>query len=318
RKPNFVFIMADDLGYHDIGLRNPDVITPNLDALASKGVILTNNYVQALCSPSRHALMTGRYPYKSAMQSFVVLPFEAKCTGLEYKLLPQYLKELGYENHLIGKWHLGYCREECLPTSRGFDSFYGLLDGAGDYWEHTTSGVYDWHLNDEVFHEAYGNHSQDLELDRLDKLFAEHDNKDPLFLYFAPQNPHVPSQPTEEYLSMYSADDFSDVRRRYLALTSALDSMVGKIVQHLKDNCMMDNTYLIFMSDNGADPGEGQNTPFRGGKTSLFEGGTKSNSFIYSQLLKKTEYENDGLMHITDWLPTLVKLAGGDIEDGLY
>ncbi|ELT98690.1 hypothetical protein CAPTEDRAFT_129771, partial [Capitella teleta] len=329
RKPNFVFILADDLGYHDIGLRNPDVITPNLDALASKGVILTNNYVQALCTPSRHALMTGRYPSASAMQTSVILPMRAKCTGLEYKLLPQYLKDLGYKNHMVGKWHLGYCRDECLPTSRGFDTFYGLYAGTGDYWSHTFFGKYDWHTNADIDFEANSTHSQvrssymnfvlqDLEMERLDKVFDEHDSKDPLFLYFAPQNPHTPSQPTDEFLNLYPEDKFNDIRRKYLGLTSGLDAMVGKIVEKLIENGMMNNTYVIFVSDNGADPPEGLNTPFRGGKSSLFEGGTKSNSFIYSPLLKKTEYENDGLMHITDWLPTLVRLAGGQVMDGQY
>ncbi|ELU18562.1 hypothetical protein CAPTEDRAFT_195389, partial [Capitella teleta] len=312
KKPNFVFILADDLGgmlasklknfqacsfsvgYNDLGLRDPDVITPNMDALASKGVILTNNYVQAVCSPSRHALMTGRYPSASAMQSIVIQPMEAKCSGLKYKFLPQYLKDLGYKNHMIGKWHLGYCREECLPTSRGFDTFYGLYASSGDYWEHGIMGMYDWHTEAGVDFEARGTHAQDLEIERLDKVFDEHDNKDPLFLYFAPQNSHTPLQPTDEFINLYPEDKFSDIRRKYLGLTSGLDAMVGKIVDKLTENDMMNNTYVIFVSDNGADPIEGRNAPFRGGKGSLFEGGTKSSSFIYSPLLKKTEYENDG------------------------
>merc|ERR1711976_232726 len=103
-----------------------------MDKLATEEIVFTNNYVQPLCTPSRHSLMTGRYPYRSGMQHNVIrVPFP-KCSGLQYKMLPEYLKELEYDTHIIGKWHLGSCRLECMPTYRGFDTFFGGLAGGAD------------------------------------------------------------------------------------------------------------------------------------------------------------------------------------------
>ncbi|ELU02545.1 hypothetical protein CAPTEDRAFT_109345 [Capitella teleta] len=306
-------------GYHDLGFRNPDVITPNIDALATEGVIFTNNYVQSVCTPSRHALLTGRYPHRSAMQNLVIMSNQARCTGLGYKFLPEYLKDLGYSTHAVGKWHVGYCREECLPTHRGFDSFFGLYDGDGYYWNHTSTvipGAFDWNNSTGVYLEARGIHSEDLGAERLTAILDGQNAKEPFFLYFSPQNPHTPSQPQAEFLNLYPENRYPDIRRKYLGLVSGLDRMVGGIVDGLKRNGLMNNTYIIFVSDNGADPEEGLNDPFRGGKGSLFEGGTKSASFIYSPLLNKAGYENNGLMHITDWMPTILKLAGGSIPEG--
>ena len=163
RKPNIVFILADDLGYNHIGYHNPNIISPNIDRLANTGIRLEHNYVQPVCTPSRAALLTGMYPYHLGRQNEIISPtgncislifyFQTICfelsetfyrrniffidpTGLTLNvtLLPQILKRKGYRTHLIGKWHLGHCNKKYLPLSRGFETHYGFWEGAEDYY----------------------------------------------------------------------------------------------------------------------------------------------------------------------------------------
>merc|ERR1712137_56534 len=128
-KPNIIVILADDLGFEDIGYTNPDVLTPNIDELARDGVILQRNYVQQVCTPSRAALMTGMYPYKLGLQGLPLGPNDVGGIPENITLLPQYLKTQGYATHLVGKWHLGNCKDDYLPHKRGFDTFFGYWEG---------------------------------------------------------------------------------------------------------------------------------------------------------------------------------------------
>lgn len=293
-----------------------------MDELAQSGIILTNAYTAPQCSPSRGSLLSGRYSYKSAMQHSVILDDRPQCLGLQYKLLPGYMKELGYQTHAFGKWHLGYCREECTPTFRGFDTFSGGFSGEGEYTEHTTAtgGYYDWHLGTEVDNDANGKHSQDLIEYYVNQTLDDYDSsKGPLFMYVAFHNVHSPLDPKPEFLALYDSIDATDDRKKYLGLVSGMDYVIGIIYNKLKEVGLYDNTYILFSSDNGGDVGEGDNSPHRGGKSSLWEGGCKANSWTHSPLLPTTGVENDGLMHVTDWLPTIVALGGGSVPeaDGL-
>merc|ERR1711973_226611 len=134
--PNIVFIFADDLGFNDVSWHNPEVLSPHLEGLARQGIILENSYTQATCTPSRSALLSGYYPFHTGRQHDVIHP--STPTGLDSKLtlLPQYLKELNYSTHMIGKWHLGICNEAYLPFNRGFGTFYGLYNGGSDHYTH--------------------------------------------------------------------------------------------------------------------------------------------------------------------------------------
>lgn len=137
--PNILLIVADDLGYNDVSWHNPDIISPHLEKLARNGVILEDHYVQPICTPTRSALMTSYYPIHTGRQHSVLWLQEPKGLYTNFTLMPQYFKAIGYRTHAVGKWHLGFCNEDYLPTKRGFDTFYGFYTGSEDYYYHTRS-----------------------------------------------------------------------------------------------------------------------------------------------------------------------------------
>ncbi|CAC5416714.1 ARSB [Mytilus coruscus] len=134
RRPHIVLVVSDDQGWNDVSWHNPEVLTPNMDNLAKQGVRLENHYVHPQCSPSRGAILTGKYSHRLGLQFGAIIPNEAKFLPESATLLPEKLKEMGYSTHMTGKWHLGDCNKNFLPTTRGFDSFTGLLRGAEDYF----------------------------------------------------------------------------------------------------------------------------------------------------------------------------------------
>ncbi len=159
-RPNIVYLLADDLGYADVGFNGgKEIKTPNIDKLAASGARLDQFYVQPLCSPTRAALMTGRYPMRYGLQVGVVRPWADYGLPLDERTLPQALKEAGYVTAIIGKWHLGHVEPAYLPTRRGFDVQYGHYNGALDYFTHQRDGGHDWHRNDKAsYDEGYSTH----------------------------------------------------------------------------------------------------------------------------------------------------------------
>src|SRR5215510_4495819 len=150
-QPNVVFILADDLGREDCGfMGGKEIKTPNIDKLAAAGAKLDAFYVQPVCSPTRAAFMTGRYPMRHGLQVGVVRPWAQYGLPLEERTLAQALKSAGYSTAICGKWHLGHFQRAYLPTQRGFDHQYGHYNGAIDYFDHTRDGGFDWHRNDRV------------------------------------------------------------------------------------------------------------------------------------------------------------------------
>uniref|UniRef100_A0A023GDJ8 Putative arylsulfatase b ixodes scapularis arylsulfatase b n=1 Tax=Amblyomma triste TaxID=251400 RepID=A0A023GDJ8_AMBTT len=175
--PHIIIFIADDLGWDDVSFHGSSQIpTPNLDALAADGIILNSHYVQSSCAPSRAALMTGRYPIRTGMQG--LFPGIEGPWGLPMNvpILPQYLKKLGYETHLVGKWHLGYYMEKFTPTFRGFDSFYGFYNGEEDYYSHDIDIQYqkeaclDFWFNRDPLRTANGSYSTTLFTQRAQQL----------------------------------------------------------------------------------------------------------------------------------------------------
>src|SRR3954454_19848883 len=158
-RPNIVYILADDMGWADVSFHGPDIKTPNIDKIAASGVRLEQFYVQSVCSPTRAALLTGRYPMRLGLQEGVIRPWGQYGLPLEERTLPQALKEVGYETAICGKWHLGHFRPEYLPTRRGFDHQYGHYNGALDYFTHMRDSGFDWHRDDkECRDEGYSTH----------------------------------------------------------------------------------------------------------------------------------------------------------------
>ena len=284
--PNFVYILSDDQGWKDVGYHGSDIQTPNIDALANGGARLEQFYAQPMCTPTRAALMTGRYPFRYGLQTAVVASNHTYGLPTDEWLLPQALKDAGYETAIVGKWHLGHADPKYWPRQRGFDYQYGPLIGEIDYFTHEQHGVVDWYRDNKRIEEP--GYSTTLLGDDAVKLIDAHDVNTPLFLYLTFNAPHTPYQAPQAYLDRYQ--DISDPSRRaYAAMITAMDDQIGRVVDALDKKRMRDDTLIVFQSDNGGTrnamfAGEGDmskikipvdNGPYRDGKGSLYEGGTR-------------------------------------------
>ncbi|MFM8214458.1 MAG: sulfatase-like hydrolase/transferase, partial [Pirellula sp.] len=191
-----VVFLADDLGWKDVGWHGSEIPTPNLDRLAGAGAQLDFFYVQPVCSPTRAALMTGRYPMRHGLQVGVVRPWAQYGLPLEEQTLAQGLQSAGYATAIVGKWHLGHFRTEYLPTRRGFDHQYGHYNGAIDYFDHTRDGGFDWHRDDKICRdEGYSTH---LIADEAVRIVQQYAGKKPFFLYVPFNAVHAPHQVPEK------------------------------------------------------------------------------------------------------------------------
>ncbi|XP_049520772.1 arylsulfatase B-like [Dermacentor silvarum] len=315
-------------GWADVSFHgSPQIPTPNLDALASTGVVLNNYYVMPLCSPSRGALMSGRYCIHIGFQHCVLLPAQPGGLPLELTIMPQHFRDLGYETHMIGKWHLGYSTEQYMPTNRGFNSFLGLHTGPEDYYSHIlrwgdNEGLDFW-SGTEPLTTKNGTYSTTLFTDRAKSIIRNRDNSKPLFLYLAHQathagiEPYLLEAPTENVAKFPYINDME--RTHYAGALDAVDQSVAEVLQELEAASMLENTVIVFSSDNGGAPQNNSlsncanNSPLRGSKGSLWEGGVRVAAFLWSADLLPHRRVSHQLMHITDWLPTLYSAAGGDV-----
>lgn len=311
RPPNIVFILADDLGYTDVGYHQSEIKTPVIDGLAREGVRLESFYVMPVCSPTRGVVLTGRYAFQIGLQNGVIRPGEADGLDTAERTLPQALGEAGYTSYMCGKWHLGLARPELRPLARGFAHHYGPYTGAIDYFTHERDGSLDWHRNGfGVREEGY---STDLLADEAARLIAKHDAARPFFLYVPFNAVHSPLQAPPKYLEMYPS--LKGQRQKYAAMTTAMDDGIGRIVAALEQKGIRENTLIIFHSDNGGPVKLGAtNRGLRAGKGTVYEGGVRVVALANFPGQIPANSVVDGITHGSDWFPTLVKLAGGSIE----
>ncbi len=319
-KPNIVYILSDDQGWKDVGFHGSDIKTPNIDKLAATGARLEQFYVQPMCTPTRAALLTGRYPIRYGLQTFVIPSSGTYGLATDEWLLPQALKEAGYKTAIIGKWHLGHADRKYWPRQRGFDYQYGPLIGELDYFTHEQHGVVDWYRDNKLVKEK-GYTTTLLGNDAV-KFINESDAAMPFFLYLAFNAPHTPYQAPQEYLDQYK--NIADPSRRaYAGSITAMDDQIGRVLDALDKKKMRDNTLILFHSDNGGTKntmfaGEGDmskikipcdNGSYREGKGTFYEGGTRVCALAnWPGHIKAGTV--DGMIHVVDMYPTLAGPAG--------
>lgn len=319
-QPHIIFILIDDQGFNDIGYHNPSIQTPTLDKLAAEGVKLENYYVQPICTPTRSQLLTGRYQIHTGLQHSIIRPSQPSCLPPHLDTLPQRLRQAGYSTHMVGKWHLGFYKKACLPTRKGFDSFFGSLTGSVDYYSYGSCdgpGLcgYDLHEDEKVMWGQEGKYSTTLFTQRARKILEGHDPSErPLFLLLSLQAVHTPLQAPKS--SIYPYRDMANVsRRRLAAMLSTVDAAVRNVTFDLRRLGYYHNSVLVYSTDNGAAPFTGgSNWPLRGRKGTYWEGGVRGVAFVHSPLLRRRKRVSNALMHVTDWFPTLVGLGGGDLS----
>ncbi|MEM1403380.1 MAG: arylsulfatase [Pseudomonadota bacterium] len=346
KRPNILLIVADDMGWRDVGYHGSEIRTPAIDELSRTGVALNRFYAHPSCSPTRAALMTGKSPLRLGIFD----PLSKKNpTGLPLSetTLAKRLQKAGYQTALTGKWHLGPRNLNYHPNARGFDHFYGNLTGGVGYYDKVHGGGYDWQRNGETVREpGYTTHLIAREAMRV---IEERDTERPLFLYVAFGAPHLPNEAPAATVASYSHIE-DESRRYHAAMVTELDAAVGEIRESLRREGIENETLIWFMSDNGglypynplrflpepllkigverrfgisATPlfvdfirtnlrdGGADNRPFKGAKQSVQEGGVRVPSVIHWPATLGSAPFNQ-MATVQDVMPTLLQVAGID------
>ncbi len=317
KQPNIVILYSDDAGYADFGfqagVRNDmKALTPNIDRIAKSGAVFTNAYMSGcVCSPSRAGMMTGRYQSRFGHDNNIPPGFMKGGLPKSETLMPKRLKKLGYRTGLIGKWHLGY-PDGFQPNDRGFDWFYGCLQGSRSYFPMKKTTPHRVFLENRK-PTPEGGYTTDRIGDGACRFIKE--NRDePFFLFVSFTAPHGPLQPKQKDLDALEA--IQDVKRRkYAGLVKALDDNVGKIMACLKEHDLTNNTLVIFTNDNGGQTKTGANNfPLRGSKGNLYEGGVRVPMAAQWPKVIKPGTQIDSPVISLDFLPTFVELGGGKVD----
>lgn len=326
KQPNIVLIMADDLGYGDVGWHG-GYKTPHLDRLASKAVRLEQHYSLPVCSPTRSSLLTGRFNSRFGCLG----PTNARVLAFDTVTIGRAMQSLGYRTALIGKWHLG-SRLDQGPQLFGFDHSYGsLAGGVSSYGHKYKKGEFEatWHRNGKLVDEE--GHVTDL-LTREAVGFIEANRDRPFFLYVPYTAVHLPIDEAKAWLDLY-ANEKDEAVRYYGACVSHLDDGVGKIVAALERAGVLDDTVVIFLSDNGGSTGTenndtryagvhpsfhipARNGMLRGIKATLYEGGIRTPAFV-SWPKRLPARDEQVPIHVADWFPTLAGLVGYEPKNHL-
>ena len=319
--PNVVILLADDLGWNDVGYHDSSINSPNINKIAKEGVELNRFYVDPTCSPSRASLMTGLF----ATTHGVNVPIQWHTENglpLEHKILPQYFKEAGYSTHLVGKWHLGHHTQAYLPNQRGFDSFYGFLGGAIGYYDHLYAGGIDWQRNGVTVEEE--GYSTDLLAREAVHVIGQNPSEKPYFLLVSFNTPHTPIEGPGGKKLVHEG------RKTYLEMVDSLDRAIGQVLDALTKRGDLTNTLILFSSDNGGQEpvpfwkewlipptadGFADNGQLRGDKGTIHEGGIRVPAAIWWPNRIESESALDQPIHIADLLPTLGQVIGFTSQD---
>jgi arylsulfatase A-like enzyme len=324
-QPNILYVVADDLGWADVGYHGAKIRTPTIDRLAREGVELDQHYVQPVCTPTRTAIMSGRYPSRFGPHALVPSNLRALKPGTV--TLASALKSVGYSTCLSGKWHLG-SRPEWSPNQFGFDHSYGSLAGAADPWTHQyRPGPYakTWHRDGRPLEEE-GNATELVARQALQWI---RQRRRPWFIYVPFQAVHIPVDAPEQYKQLYRNEKFYDdpvkneSYQRFAAYVSQMDGKIGEFIAALEETGQRDNTLVLFHSDNGGLPGGGNayiskvpatpvlssNLPLRGHKGQLYEGGIRVVA-LANWPGRLAAGKVTAPLHAMDWMPTLTRLAG--------
>ena len=327
KRPNILFLIADDLGWADVGYHGSEIKTPHIDRLAREGVRLNQHYVTPLCSSTRAGLLSGRYPSRFG----VLGPTNSQAFPFGTVTLASALKQVGYDTCITGKWHLG-SKPEWGPLQFGFNRSHGSLAGGVDQYLHIyKDGPYrqTWHRNDRFIDQE--GHATDLFADEAIR-WIKTDRSGPFFIHVAFTAVHVPLQEPRRWLKVYDNQIDEPSRRLFAACATHMDDAIGKIVAALDETGQRENTLILFTSDNGGSfawtrtsqyggghlpcPVLGNNSPLRGGKAEVYEGGIRVPACVnWPGTLKPGTV--DAPLHIVDWFPTLANLTGYALNDVL-
>ncbi|NND83275.1 MAG: sulfatase-like hydrolase/transferase [Gammaproteobacteria bacterium] len=341
-QPNIVLLVADDLGYADVGFRGSDIDTPALDRLAREGRVLNRFYTAPICSPTRAALMTGRDPMRLGVAYNVLLPWDNGGIHPRERFMSESFQAAGYQTAMIGKWHLGHAQQQFTPLGRGFDEFYGHLHTeVGYYPPFSIAGGKDFQHNGvSIDHEGYETF---LLAEHAAEWIRQRDKQRPFFIYLPFLAPHenleAPDDLIEKYQGLKDQRDSprspsggtgllskvasgSSKRALYAAVVDAMDQAIGKVLDTLDKEGLTDNTIVVFFSDNGATRmvgrGGGDNAPFRGGKAETYEGGIRVVSMVRWPGQVAAGSETDNMLTVMDLFPTLAAAAkvptGNELE----
>lgn len=314
--PNILLILADDLGYGDLSSYGADdIFTPNVDSLVERGLKWDFFYANSpVCSPTRAALLSGRYPERVGVPGVIRTHFDNNWGYLspEAILLPQMLRRNGYHTAMFGKWHLGL-ESPNVPNERGFDEFRGFLgDMMDDYFHHRRHGINYMRHNDQLINPK-GHATNLFSTWAAGYIRRQSETEAPFFLYLAYNAPHSPIQPPDEWLEKVRSrsPEVSDQRARFVALTEHMDAGIGQVLTALQETGQEQNTLIIFVSDNGGALYFGSsNGELRGGKQDLYEGGIRVPAiFVWpNQIEARTRSSVPALT--MDLYPTICEAAG--------
>jgi arylsulfatase B len=313
-QPNIVVLLADDLGWADVGFHGSEIETPSIDTIAREGVVLDRFYAAPICSPTRAALLTGRDPITLGIAYDQINPWDNVGLDPGVTTLAELLRGDDYQTAIVGKWHLGHTQAQQLPNAQGFDHFYGHLHTHTNYYDHTRENGHDLQLNGKPI-DGGGEYLTHLEAREAVRFVRERDRSRPFFLYVPFTAPHSPMQAPKKTIEKYAALPRKSDRRTYAAMVDELDEAVGQILAVLDEEEIAQETIVVFLSDNGGtDTFGGVNAPLRGFKGQTFEGGIR----VVAAMRWPDRLEGGGrlesMMTVMDLMPTLAAAAGVPIR----